>query len=59
MDLKKIVEILDKHIDQTGLAKDLAVLLILPFLEKVVQDSENKFDDIAFNEVKKFIESKM
>lgn len=56
MELKKLVEVLDKHIDQTALAKDLAIMLVIPFLEKVVADSENTFDDIAFAEIKKFIE---
>lgn len=56
MDTKKLLEILDKNIDQQGLAKDLAVQLILPFLEKIVADSENKFDDVAFGWVKEYVE---
>lgn len=56
MDLKKLIEILDKHVDEKALAKELAIYFVIPFLEKVVLDSENKFDDIAFAEVKKFIE---
>jgi len=56
MDTKKLLEILDKNINQEGLAKDLAVQLVLPFLEKIVADSSNKFDDVAFGWVKEYIE---
>ena len=56
METKKLLEILDKHVDEKGLAKDLAVQLLLPFLEKIVADSENKFDDVAFGWVKEYVE---
>ncbi len=56
MDTKKLLEILDKHVDEKGLAKDLAVQLLLPFLEKIVADSANKFDDVAFGWVKEYVE---
>lgn len=36
MDAKKFIEILDKHVDQEGLVKELAVELVLPFLEAQV-----------------------
>lgn len=56
MDFKTVVEIVGKHVDEKGLAKDLAIALIIPFLEKVVADTTNTFDDLALAEVKKFIE---
>lgn len=56
MDKAILLALLDKHIDQQGLAKDLAVQLLLPFLQKIVDDSENKFDDIAFGFVKDYVE---
>jgi hypothetical protein len=59
MDLSKLGEILSKRVDQKGLAKDLAVLLLLPLLEKIVKDSSNTFDDKAFEIVKKYIEEKL
>ena len=55
MELSKVTEIILKHVDEKALAKDLAILLIIPFLEKVVADSENKFDDIALGYVKEYI----
>jgi hypothetical protein len=56
MDKEKLLQILDKHIDQQGLSKDLAIQLLLPFLQKIVSDSENKFDDVAFGWVKEYVE---
>jgi len=56
METKKLLEILDKNIDQAGLSKDLAIQLVLPFLQKIVDDSENKFDDVAFKYVKEYVE---
>jgi len=55
MNKEKLLEILDKHVDEKGLAKDLAFEILLPFLEKIVADSENKFDDIALGYVKEYI----
>lgn len=45
MDTKKLIEILDKNIDQKGLVKDLAFELFLPLLEKFVADTSNKYED--------------
>lgn len=55
MEIKQILEIVGKHVDEKALAKDLAVVLILPFLEKIVADTDNKFDDAAFNYVKEYV----
>jgi hypothetical protein len=55
MEASKLVEIVLKHTDEKGLAKDLAILLVIPFLEKIVADSENKFDDAALNYVKEYV----
>lgn len=57
MELAKIWEVLDKHIDQKGLSKDLVLLLVMPWLEKVVADTSNSFDDAALAEIKKYIET--
>lgn len=59
MDTKLLLDILNKHIDEKGLVKDLAVLFLLPFLQKIVDDSSNKFDDMALAEIKKYLETKL
>jgi hypothetical protein len=56
MELKQIGEILLKHVDVKGLEKDLAILVVMPFLAKIVADSTNKFDDAAFAYVKEYVE---
>lgn len=56
MEIKQILEVVAKHVDEKALAKDLAIALILPFLEKIVADTENKFDDAAFGYVKEYVE---
>jgi len=55
MEIKGLLEIVAKHVDEKALAKDLAIALIIPFLEKVVADTENKFDDAALNYVKEYV----
>ena len=59
MDTNNLFEILKKNVDEKGLAKDLAKHFILPFLQKIVDDSANKFDDAAFGYVKEFIEKNL
>lgn len=59
MELKKLFEILDHHIDQKALMKDIALQILMPLLEKVVADSENSFDDIALAQIKKYIFEKL
>lgn len=56
MEASKLVEIVLKHTDEKALVKDLAILLVIPFLEKIVADSENKFDDAALGYVKEYVE---
>ena len=56
MEIKQILEIVGKHVDEKALAKDLAIALIIPFLEKIVADTENKFDDAALGYVKEYVE---
>lgn len=50
---KSIVEILDKHIDQEALVKDLVAHFVLPKLEEIVAQSETKIDDAALAFIKK------
>lgn len=56
MEINKLLEIVGKHVDEKALAKDLAIALIIPFLEKIVADTENKFDDAALGYVKEYVE---
>lgn len=56
MDKSKFLQILDKHVDEKGLAKDLAFELVIPFLEKFVADSANPYDDMLVKWVKEYIE---
>ncbi len=57
MDTKVLIAILDKNIDEKGLAKDLAFQLIVPFLEKFAADSANPYDNMLVDWVKKYIEA--
>lgn len=56
MDKQKFLALLDKHIDQQGLAKDLAFELVVPFLQKFAADSANPYDDKLVEWVKEYIE---
>ena len=58
METKKFLEILDKHIDQSSLAKDLAIELVIPLIEKFVADTSNPYDDQLVKFIKEFIEKK-
>ncbi|MBY0413709.1 MAG: hypothetical protein K2Q18_06070 [Bdellovibrionales bacterium] len=59
MDTKKIIEILDKNIDQQGLAKDIAFQIIVPFIEKFAADTATPYDDMLVDWVKKYIEAQV
>lgn len=59
MDTKVLIAILDKNIDEKGLAKDLAFQLIVPFLEKFAADSANPYDNMLVDWVKKYIEKQV
>jgi hypothetical protein len=50
-----IVEILDKHVDQVGLAKDLMVELVAPKLKAWAAQTENKIDDKVVEEIIEFL----
>ena len=52
MDVQKILAILDKNINQEQLAKDMAVELVIPLVDKLVADSANKLDDAAWGLIK-------
>jgi hypothetical protein len=61
MDFEKVLEVVKKHItvDKKGLSKDMAILIILPFLKKIVSDTENKFDDKAYSYVEEWVEKNL
>jgi hypothetical protein len=56
MDLKTILAILDKNIDQMQLAKDLLKEVVLPQLDALAAKSETKVDDAAMAVVKSVLE---
>ena len=56
MDWKKLVEILDKHVDQKGLAKDVALEVLKPIIEKFVADTANPYDDMLVKYFVEFVE---
>lgn len=45
METKTLLQILDKHVDQKGLAVDLVKLYVEPKVREYVAKSENKIDD--------------
>lgn len=58
---QELLKILDKNIDQDGLAKDLGMLLLLPKLKELKAKVESKeidilkFTDIENNAIAKFL----
>lgn len=58
MDTKKLLEILDKHVNQEALLKEIAVEMMIPALKEFVASTENKYDDMLIDAFVKFIESK-
>ena len=58
MDKEKFLAILDKNINQEQLAKDLAIELLVPMLEKFVKDTANPYDDKLVEMFKAFIVEK-
>ena len=52
MDVQKLLGILDKNINQEQLAKDLAIEVVVPLVDKLVADSANKLDDAAWSLIK-------
>lgn len=59
MDTKLLLEVLDKNIDQQGLAKDLVLVLVMPLVEKFVADTSNPYDDMLVKALKEFIEAQV
>jgi hypothetical protein len=59
MDKETLLKILDKNIDQEGLAKDLTTQLILPILEQFVKDTANPYDDKLIEYIKAFIAARL
>jgi len=59
MDVKSLLAILNKHIDEKGLVKDLAFELIMPLLEKFVADTKNPYDDKLVEWFKAFVEKEL
>lgn len=59
MDVKSLLAILNKHIDEKGLVKDLAIELIMPLLEKFVADTKNPYDDKLVEWFKAFVEKEL
>lgn len=58
MDKKLFLEILDKNINQEQLAADLMGMMLIPMLEKFVADTENPYDNMLIEAVKKFMGKK-
>ena len=58
MDTKKLLEILDKNINQEELAKDLAVELVLPLIKKFVEDTSNPYDNALYLALEEFVNKK-
>lgn len=56
MDTKKLLEVLDKHIDQAGLTKDLLKELFIPYLRKFVSSTENRYDDALIEAIIGYME---
>ena len=52
MDVQKLLGILDKNINQEQLAKDLAIEVVVPLVDKLVADSANNLDDAAWSLIK-------
>lgn len=55
MDVQKLLAILAKNINEEQLAKDLAQAFIVPAIDKVVADSANKLDDLAWAAIKQAV----
>lgn len=56
MDMKQIGALLLECVDITKAKKVLAYSVILPMLEKIVADTDNKFDDQMLGYIKQWFE---
>ena len=63
MDSKKLMEILDKNINQEQLAKDLAAELVLPFIKEKLANVDlipgTELDQVAIKAFLEFLEAQV
>ena len=52
MDKNSLLAILDKNINQEQLAKDLALELVIPFLEAKAKETSTPLDDMLIAKLK-------
>jgi hypothetical protein len=52
MDKMKLVELLDKHINQEAFLKDLAIEMVIPWLEEKAKQSSTPIDDMVVSYLK-------
>lgn len=52
MEPKKLVELLDKHVNQEALLKDIALEMIIPWLEEKAKQSSTPLDDMLVAKLK-------
>jgi len=61
--MEALLKILDKHIDQEALAKDLAIVYVLPMIEKAVEGIDvipgTDLDQLAIQKVIEFIKAQV
>jgi len=57
--MKLILDVLKKHVDEKGLIKDLAMVVLLPLVEKFAADSKNPYDDKLVEWFKSFVEKEL
>lgn len=56
MEMAKVKEVIMKHVDEKGLAKDLMFEIMIPYLEKFVADTANPYDDKLIVWIKEYME---
>lgn len=59
METTKLVQILDKHINQEALLKDLVVEMVIPMIEEAAKKSETQIDDKLVAYLKTFLMEKV
>lgn len=59
METKKLVQILDKHINQEALLKDLVLEMVIPMIEEAAAKSETQIDDKLVAYLKAFLIEKV
>lgn len=59
MNKEVLIAVLDKNIDQEGLAKDLATQMLIPILEEFVKSTANPYDDKLIEYIKAFIAGRL